>query len=213
MPLELPPLPYAFDALERSIDAETMQIHHDLHHNAYVTNANNALKDHPDLASKSAEELIRNLSAVPEAIRTAVRNNAGGHYNHSMFWEIMRPGGGGAPQGQIAQAIDDSFGGFDALKTEFNKAGAGRFGSGWVWVIIGSDGKLAVVSTPNQDNPLMSGIVETTGFPVFGNDVWEHAYYLKYQNRRPEYLEAWWNVVNWDKINERYNTGLTNMNR
>ena len=139
-----------------------------------------------------------------------MRNNGGGHYNHSMFWEIMRPGGGGDPQGEIAEAIE-RFGGFAALKDAFNKAGAGRFGSGWAWVIIGSDGNLAVISTPNQDNPLMSGLVETTGFPVFGNDVWEHAYYLKYQNRRPEYLEAWWNTLNWDKINERYNTGLSNM--
>jgi Fe-Mn family superoxide dismutase len=156
---------------------------------------------------------VRNLNMVPDDKRTAVRNNGGGHYNHSMFWEIMRPGGGGEPQGQIAQAIDDSFGGFDALKTEFNKAGVGRFGSGWVWVIFGPDGRLAVVSTPNQDNPLMSGIVETTGFPVFGNDVWEHAYYLKYQNRRPEYLDAWWNTVNWDAINQRYNSGLAGLNR
>jgi Fe-Mn family superoxide dismutase len=212
MAFELPPLPYAYDALTPSIDEETMHLHHDKHHAAYVNNLNTATEGTP-FADMSIDELVRNLNMVPDDKRTAVRNNGGGHYNHSMFWEIMRPGGGGAPQGQIAQAIDDAFGGFDALKTEFNKAGVGRFGSGWVWVIIGSDGKLAIVSTPNQDNPLMSGIVETTGYPVFGNDVWEHAYYLKYQNRRPEYLDAWWNTVNWDAINQRYNSGLSGMNR
>jgi superoxide dismutase, Fe-Mn family len=226
MAFELPLLPYAYDALTPSIDEETMHLHHDKHHAAYVNNLNAATEGTP-FANMSIDELVRNLNMVPDdkrtAVRnngnmvpddkrTAVRNNGGGHYNHSMFWEIMRPGGG-SPQGQIAQAIDDAFGGFDALKTEFNKAGVGRFGSGWVWVIIGSDGKLAVVSTPNQDNPLMSGIVESTGFPVFGNDVWEHAYYLKYQNRRPEYLDAWWNTVNWDTINQRYNSGLASLNQ
>ena len=204
------PLPYAYDALTPYIDEETMHLHHDKHHAAYVNNLNAATEGTP-FANMSIDELVRNLNMVPDDKRTAVRNNGGGHYNHSMFWEIMRAGGGGDPQGQIAQAIDDSFGGFDALKTEFNKAGVGRFGSGWVWVIIGSDGRLAVVSTPNQDNPLMSGFVEATGYPVFGNDVWEHAYYLKYQNRRPEYLDAWWNTLNWDAINERYNTGRTSV--
>ena len=200
MPLELPPLPYAFDALERSIDAETMQIHHDLHHNAYVTNANNALKDHPDLASKSAEELIRNLSAVPEAIRTAVRNNAGGHHNHSMFWEIMGPNGGGEPGGELGDAIKSAFGDFENFKTQFNDGGVKRFGSGWVWLVL-KGGKLEIVSTPNQDNPIMDG----GGEPVLGNDVWEHAYYLRYRNRRPEYLANWWNVVNWDEVTKRFN--------
>jgi Fe-Mn family superoxide dismutase len=209
MPFELPPLPYAYEALEPYIDTETMHLHHDKHHQAYVNNLN-AATDGTSFSNMSIGELVRNLNLVPDDKRTAVRNNGGGHYNHSMFWEIMQPGGGGDPRGEIAPAIEQ-FGGFAALKDAFNKAGAGRFGSGWAWVIIGSDGKLAVVSTPNQDNPLMSGFVETTGYPVFGNDVWEHAYYLKYQNRRPEYLEAWWNTVNWDKINERYNAGLSSM--
>jgi Fe-Mn family superoxide dismutase len=210
MAFELPPLPYAYDALEPSIDQETMTIHHDKHHAAYVNNLN-AATDGTAFANMSIDELVRNLNLVPEDKRTAVRNNGGGHYNHSMFWQIMRPDGGGAPQGPIARAIDDAFGGFDPLKAAFNAAGVGRFGSGWAWVIIGSDGKLAITSTPNQDNPLMTGFVETTGYPVFGNDVWEHAYYLKYQNRRPEYLEAWWNTVNWNVINERYNIGRASM--
>jgi Fe-Mn family superoxide dismutase len=209
MPFELPPLPYAYEALEPYIDTETMHLHHDKHHQAYVNNLNAATEGTP-FANMSIDELVRNLNLVPDDKRTAVRNNGGGHYNHSMFWEIMRSGGGGDPQGEIAPAIE-RFGGFAALKDAFNKAGAGRFGSGWAWVIIGADGNLAVVSTPNQDNPLMSGVVETTGYPVFGNDVWEHAYYLKYQNRRPEYLEAWWNTLNWDKVNERYNAGLAGL--
>lgn len=200
MALELPPLPYAYDALEASIDAETMQIHHDLHHNAYVNNANAALKDHADLASKSAEELVRDLSAVPEAIRTAVRNNAGGHYNHTLFWEIMGPNGGGAPSGELGEAIDSAFGGFDTFKTTFNDGGVKRFGSGWVWLVLSKAGKLEIVSTPNQDNPLMDG----SGEIVLGNDVWEHAYYLRYRNRRPEYLANWWNVVNWDVVTARF---------
>jgi Fe-Mn family superoxide dismutase len=206
MAFELPPLPYAYDALEPTIDDATMHLHHDKHHQAYVNNLNAAVEGTP-FADMSIDVLVRNLNQVPEAKRTAVRNNGGGHYNHSMFWEIMTPGGGGAPTGAIGQAINDAFGSFDAMKEAFNKAGAGRFGSGWAWVIVGSDGKLAITSTPNQDNPLMSGIVETPGFPVLGNDVWEHAYYLKYQNRRPEYLAAWWDVINWDKVNERYNAG------
>jgi Fe-Mn family superoxide dismutase len=210
MAFELPPLPYAYDGLEPTIDVETMHLHHDKHHQAYVNNLNAAVEG-TDFANMSIKELVRNLNLVPEAKRAAVRNNGGGHYNHSMFWNIMKPGGGGAPQGAIAAAIDADLGGFDALKDAFNKAGAGRFGSGWAWVIIGSDGKLAVTSTPNQDNPLMSGLVDAPGFPVFGNDVWEHAYYLKYQNRRPDYLAAWWDTLNWDAINERYAEGKSSI--
>ena len=193
----LPSLPYAADALEPHIDKQTMEIHHGKHHNAYVTNLNAALEKHAELQSKSAEDLIRNLNAVPEDIRTAVRNNGGGHVNHTMFWQIMGPGAGGAPSGAIAEGINSSFGSFDAFKEQMNKGGAGRFGSGWVW-LVDSGGKLAVESTPNQDNPMMDGKK-----PIFGIDVWEHAYYLKYQNRRPDYLNAWWNVVNWAEINKR----------
>ena len=198
MAFELPPLPYAYDALASTIDEETMQIHHDLHHAAYVNNANAALKDHPDLESKSAEERLKDLGSVPEAIRGAVRNNVGGHVNHTMFWEIMGPNGGGEPTGQIGEAITSTFGSFDNLKTAFNDAGVKRFGSGWAWLVL-DGGKLAVVSTPNQDNPMSDGLV-----PIMGNDVWEHAYYLKYRNRRPEYLNAWWNVVNWDAVAKRF---------
>jgi superoxide dismutase, Fe-Mn family len=212
MAFELPPLPYGYDALEPTIDKETMTLHHDKHHAAYVNNLNTAVEG-TNFANMSIDELVRNINMVPDDKRMAVRNNGGGHYNHSMFWQIMKPGGGGAPTGEIAQAINDAFGSFDALKDVFNKAGAGRFGSGWAWVIVGSDGKLAVTSTPNQDNPLMSGIVETTGYPVFGNDVWEHAYYLKYNNRRPDYLAAWWDVINWDEVNKRYKDGLSGMGR
>jgi len=197
MPQQLPPLPYDAAALEPHIDAQTMQIHHGKHHNAYVTNLNAALEKHPDLAGKSADDLIRNLAAVPEAIRTAVRNNGGGHVNHTMFWEIMGPGKGGAPSGKIAEAINGTFGSFDSFKDQMNKGGAGRFGSGWVW-LVDNGGKLAVESTANQDNPIMEGKKA-----IFGIDVWEHAYYLKYQNRRPDYLAAWWNVVNWDAVNAR----------
>ncbi len=193
----LPALPYDFAALEPHIDAQTMQIHHDKHHNAYVTNLNAALEGHKDLAGKSAEDLIRNLSAIPEGIRTAVRNNGGGHVNHTMFWEIMGPGKGGAPTGAIADAIKGAFGSFDTFKEQMNKGGASRFGSGWVW-LVHSGGKFAVESTANQDNPIMEGKT-----PIFGIDVWEHAYYLKYQNRRPDYLAAWWNVINWDAVNAR----------
>jgi Fe-Mn family superoxide dismutase len=193
---QLPPLPYDAAALEPHIDAQTMQIHHGKHHAAYVNNLNAAIEKHPDLAGKSADDLIRNLSAVPEAIRTAVRNNGGGHVNHTMFWQIMGAGKGGAPTGAIADALA-AFGGFDAFKEQMNKAGVGRFGSGWVW-LVDAGGKLAIESTANQDNPLMDG-----KRPVFGIDVWEHAYYLKYQNRRPDYLAAWWNVINWDEVNKR----------
>ena len=193
----LPSLPYDFSALEPHIDAQTMQIHHGKHHAAYVNNLNAALDKHADLQSKSAEDLIKDLGAVPEAIRTAVRNNGGGHVNHTMFWQIMGPGKGGAPSGPIADAINGAFGSFDAFKDQMNKGGAGRFGSGWVW-LVDAGGKLAVESTANQDYPMMDGKK-----PIFGIDVWEHAYYLKYQNRRPDYLAAWWNVVNWDEVNKR----------
>ena len=197
MPHQLPALPYDAAALEPHIDAQTMQIHHGKHHNAYVTNLNAALEKHPDLAGKSADDLIRNLAAVPEAIRTAVRNNGGGHVDHTMFWEIMGPGKGGAPSGKIAEAINGTFGSFDSFKDQMNKGGAGRFGSGWVW-LVDNGGKLAVESTANQDNPIMEGKKA-----IMGIDVWEHAYYLKYQNRRPDYLTAWWNTVNWDEVNKR----------
>jgi Fe-Mn family superoxide dismutase len=202
MAFELPPLPYAYNALEPNIDEETMRIHHDKHHAAYVTNLNNAVQG-TEFENMSIEELVKSLDKVPADKRTAVRNNGGGHINHTMFWEIMGPGGGGAPTGAIATAINDAFGSFDAMKDAVNKAGAGRFGSGWAWVILGTDGKLAVTSTPTQDNPLMAGLVDAAGAPILGVDVWEHAYYLKYQNRRPDYLTAWWNTVNWDAINQR----------
>jgi Fe-Mn family superoxide dismutase len=193
----LPPLPYAPDALEPHIDKQTMEIHHGKHHNAYVTNLNAALEKHPELQSKSVEDLLRNINTVPEDIRTAVRNNGGGHANHTMFWQIMGPNAGGAPTGAIADAITSSFGSFDAFKEQVNKAGVGRFGSGWAWV-IDQGGKLVVESSANQDSPLMEGKK-----PIFGVDVWEHAYYLKYQNRRPDYLAAWWNVINWAEVNKR----------
>ena len=197
-PYTVPPLPYAFDALEPYIDAKTMEIHHDKHHGAYVKNLNAALEGHADLAKLSVEELISKIESVPENIRTAVRNNGGGHANHSLFWKIMKKGGGGEPKGEIAEAIKSTFGSFNEFKTKFNEAATKRFGSGWAWLQV-KGGKLGIESTPNQDNPLMSGAK-----PVMGVDVWEHAYYLKYQNRRPEYLEAWWNVVNWDQINQNY---------
>ena len=195
---ELPKLPYDFAALEPHIDAQTMQIHHGKHHAAYVNNLNAALEKHADLQGKSAEELIKDLSALPEAIRGPVRNNGGGHVNHTMFWQIMGPNGGGAPTGAVAEAINGTFGGFDAFKEQMNKGGVGRFGSGWVW-LVDSGGKLAIESTANQDNPMMEGKK-----PILGVDVWEHAYYLKYQNRRPDYLAAWWNVVNWDAVSKRF---------
>ncbi|HEV8319855.1 MAG TPA: superoxide dismutase [Vicinamibacterales bacterium] len=193
---ELPKLPYDFAALEPHIDAQTMQIHHGKHHQAYINNLNTALEKHPDLQSKSVEELCRGINSVPEAIRTAVRNNGGGHWNHSQFWKWMGPGAGGAPTGALGSAINSAFGSFDKFKEEFAKAAVGRFGSGWAW-LIDEGGKLSIVSTPNQDNPLMEG-----KRPILGIDVWEHAYYLKYQNRRPDYVSAWWNVVNWNEVSK-----------
>ncbi len=201
MPYELPPLPYPPNALEPEIDAQTMEIHHDKHHQAYVTNLNKALESSPELSSKPVEELIADLSAVPEAARTAVRNNGGGHANHSFFWKQFSNDGGGEPTGELAEAITHAFGSFDALKEKMNAAGAARFGSGWAWLVISKDGKLEVISTANQDSPIMEGHK-----PVLGIDVWEHAYYLKYQNRRPDYLKAWWNKVNWSTINDNYLT-------
>ncbi len=195
---QLPPLPYASDALEPYIDKTTMEIHHGKHHAAYVNNLNKALEGHPELQSLSLEALLAGLDKVPENIRTAVRNNAGGHSNHSMFWQIMKKGGGGEPTGQLAAAIKSTFSSFAEFKTKFSQAAIGRFGSGWAWLFI-KDGKLVLDSTPNQDSPIMSG-----GKPIMGLDVWEHAYYLKYQNRRPEYVEAWWNVANWEAIAEHY---------
>jgi superoxide dismutase, Fe-Mn family len=199
MAYELPKLPYPNDALEPHIDAKTMEIHHDKHHQAYINNVNKAIEGKPDLEKKSVEELISNLSAVPEDIRTAVRNNGGGHANHSFFWQIMGPGGGGEPKGRLADDIKSTFGSFDAFKEKFADAGAKRFGSGWAWLIKNKNGKLEITSTANQDSPLMEG-----NKPVLGVDVWEHAYYLKYQNRRPDYLKAWWNTVNWDEVGKRY---------
>ncbi|MEO5952956.1 MAG: superoxide dismutase [Chloroflexia bacterium] len=197
---ELPPLPYSYDALEPYIDEQTMHLHHDKHHQTYITNLNNALASHPDLQDKSAEDLIKDLNSVPDDIRMVVRNNAGGHVNHTMFWEIMGPGNeGAAPRGDLSKAIDDAFGSFDGFKIAFQDAGAKRFGSGWAWLVRDASGALKVVSTANQDNPISDG-----SFPILGNDVWEHAYYLKYQNRRPDYLAAWWNVVNWDEVARRY---------
>ncbi|MEA5505496.1 superoxide dismutase [Halotia wernerae UHCC 0503] len=197
--IQLPPLPYAYEALEPHIDAKTMQFHHDKHHAAYVKNLNAALDKHPELKNKTVEELLQNLDAVPEDIRKTVRNNGGGHVNHSMFWKIMKPKGGGEPTGEIASAINKNFGSFANFKKQFNEAGAGRFGSGWAWLVRNKDGKLEVTSTANQDSPLSEG-----KYPIMGNDVWEHAYYLNYQNRRADYLDAWWNVVNWDEINKRF---------
>src|SRR6266581_8636094 len=194
MAFTLPPLPYAPDSLEPHIDKMTMEIHHGKHHNAYVTNLNAAIEKAPELAGKSLDDLVKGIGSVPEAVRTAVRNNGGGHLNHSMFWQIMKPNGGGEPTGELASAIQQTFGSFDTFKAQFNDAGVKRFGSGWTWLVIDQSGKLAVMSTANQDSPLMDGL-----YPVMGNDVWEHAYYLKYQNRRPDYLNAWWNVVNWDE--------------
>jgi Fe-Mn family superoxide dismutase len=195
---QLPPLPYDFSALEPHIDTQTMQIHHGKHHQAYVNNLNAALEKHPNLQSKSAEDLIRDLNSVPEDIRTAVRNNGGGHVNHTLFWKWMAPNAGGAPTGALGDAIKSSFGSFDAFKEQFAKAAAGRFGSGWAW-LIDTAGKLTVESTPNQDNPIMDGKK-----PILGVDVWEHAYYLKYQNRRPDYVNAWWNVVNWPEVAKQF---------
>lgn len=203
MPFTVPPLPYASDALEPYIDKLTMEIHHDKHHGAYVTNLNKALESALQLAGKSVEELLANSCAiVPENIRTAVRNNAGGHVNHTMFWQIMGPKAGGQPGGKLAEAIKSAFGGFDQFKEKLAAAATGRFGSGWAWLLKDKSGKLEITSTANQDSPLMEG-----KYPVLGIDVWEHAYYLKYQNRRPEYIAAWWNVVNWREIEERFASG------
>jgi superoxide dismutase, Fe-Mn family len=198
MPHEVPPLPYAYNALEPHIDEQTMRLHHDKHHAAYVTGLNGALEKHSDLQKKSVEELLKGINTVPDDIKTAVRNHGGGHSNHTMFWEIMGPGKGGEPTGAVGDAIKSSFGSFDAFKEQFEKAGVGRFGSGWAW-LIDAGGKLAIESSANQDSPLMEGKKI-----VLGNDVWEHAYYLKYQNRRADYLKAWWNVVNWDAVNKRF---------
>ncbi len=197
-PFQLPPLGYPFDALEPYIDARTMEIHHDKHHGAYTNNLNAALEQAPDWQGKSAEQILASLNQLPESIRTAVRNNGGGYVNHAAFWEWMKPGGSKEPVGRVQEAIKKSFGSFDAFKEQFAKAGATRFGSGWAWLVVEDEGKLSITSTPNQDTPVMEG-----RSPILGLDVWEHAYYLKYQNRRPDYITAWWNVVNWDEV-ERY---------
>lgn len=199
MAFELPPLPYDYNALEPHIDEATMHFHHDNHHNAYTTNLNNALAKYPDLAGKSIEELLGNLDAVPEDIRTAVRNNGGGYANHALFWQIMGPNAGGEPTGDLASAISSAFGSFADFKDKFKAAATGRFGSGWAWLVAGKDGSLSITSTPNQDTPVMEGKT-----PILGLDVWEHAYYLKYQYKRPGYVDAWWNVVNWNKVAELY---------
>jgi superoxide dismutase, Fe-Mn family len=198
MAFELPQLPYAYDALEPHIDKETMNIHHSKHHNAYVTNLNNALAGNEELLSKSVEEVIANLDAVPEAARMAVRNNGGGHANHTLFWQILSPNGGGAPTGELADAINNKFGSLESFKEEFAKAATTRFGSGWAWLAV-NNGELEVTSTPNQDSPVMEGKT-----PILGLDVWEHAYYLKFQNRRPDYITTFWNVVNWEEVSNRY---------
>mgnify|MGYP002402522712 CR=1 FL=1 len=203
-PYKLPPLPYALDALEPHIDARTMEIHHDRHHKAYVDNLNKALVDYSELARQPIEKLVVDLNAIPEKARTAVRNNGGGHLNHSLFWQMMKKNGGGAPKGELAKAIDSAFGNFDAFKDAFAKAAAGRFGSGWAW-LVAHEGRLQVVSTANQDSPLMrKAVAGCEGQPLLGLDVWEHAYYLKYQNKRADYVTAWWNVVNWDFVAERF---------
>jgi superoxide dismutase, Fe-Mn family len=198
MAFELPQLPYAYDALEPHLDKETMEIHHSKHHNAYVTNLNNALAGNEELLSKTVEEVIANLDAVPESARMAVRNNGGGHANHTLFWQILSPNGGGAPAGELADAINNKFGSFESFKEEFAKAATTRFGSGWAWLAV-NNGELEVTSTPNQDSPVMEGKT-----PILGLDVWEHAYYLKFQNRRPDYINTFWNVVNWDEVSKRY---------
>jgi superoxide dismutase, Fe-Mn family len=198
MPFQLPALPYAFDALEPHIDAKTMEIHHDKHHATYVNKLNEALANHPDLQNKSVEDLLRGIDQVPEQIRGPVKNHGGGHANHSLFWQIMGPGGGGTPSGELAEAIQQAFGSFDSCKEKLTNAAANQFGSGWGWLVV-SGGKLDVIARPNQDSPLMEGKT-----PILGVDVWEHAYYLKYQNRRPDYLAAWWNTINWPEVAKRY---------
>lgn len=199
MAFELAPLPYAANALEPHIDEQTMNIHHGKHHQAYVTNLNKALEAHAELQSKSIEELISDINALPEAVRAAVRNNGGGHWNHTFFWNLMIPGGSSTPTGALADAINAKFGSYDDFKAQFKAAATGRFGSGWAWLVTAADGTLSIESTPNQENPLMDGKTA-----ILGIDVWEHAYYLKYQNRRPDYIDAWWNVVNWDEVGKRY---------
>ncbi len=198
MAFELPPLPYDYAALEPYIDEATMKLHHDKHHQAYVTNLNGAVEKYPELGKKTPEELIQDLASVPEDVRGVVRNNGGGHVNHTMFWQIMKPNGGGEPEGNLADQIKTDFGGFEDFKRKFNELTAKQFGSGWGWLIF-KGGKLEIVTTPNQDNPLSSG-----SYPILGNDVWEHAYYLKYNNRRPDYLAAWWNTVNWEEVGKRF---------
>lgn len=198
MAFELPPLPYDYSALEPTIDEATMKLHHDKHHQAYVTNLNGAVAKHPELGNKTPEELLKDLASVPEDVRTVVRNNGGGHVNHTMFWQIMKPNGGGNAIGAIAEQIAEDFGTFDDFKTRFNEAATKQFGSGWGWLVYRA-GKLEIITTPNQDSPLMQGL-----YPILGNDVWEHAYYLKYNNRRPDYLAAWWSVVNWEEVNKRF---------
>ncbi len=198
MAFELPPLPYDYAALEPFIDEATMKLHHDKHHQTYVTNLNGAVEKHAELGTKTPEELLKDLSSVPEDVRTVVRNNGGGHVNHTMFWQIMQPKGGGEPDGKLAEQIKADFGDFDNFKKQFNETTAKQFGSGWGWLVF-KDGKLTILTTPNQDSPISQGLL-----PILGNDVWEHAYYLKYQNRRPEYLAAWWNTVNWQEVNKRF---------
>jgi superoxide dismutase, Fe-Mn family len=202
MPFTLPQLPYAYDALEPHIDAKTMEIHHTKHHQTYIDKLNAALEGHEDLAEKTVEDLITDLDAIPEKIRTAVRNHGGGHANHSLFWTIMSPDGGGEPTGEVAQAITSDLGGFEKFKEVFTTAAAGQFGSGWAWVVV-DGGKLVVTATPNQDSPLSQGKT-----PILGLDVWEHAYYLKFQNKRPDYIAAWWNVVNWEEVDKRYKAAI-----
>ena len=198
MAFQLPDLPYGFDALEPHIDTATMQIHHGKHHQTYVNNLNAAIEKAPELAGKSLDDLVRGINSVPESVRTAVRNNGGGHWNHSMFWKWMGPNAGGEPEGEVGRAIKDAFGGFDKFKEQWSAAGAGRFGSGWVW-LMNDGGNLAITSTPNQDNPLMEGKQA-----ILGCDVWEHAYYLKYQNKRPDYISAWWNVIDWAEVESAF---------
>jgi len=199
MAFELPKLSYPYDALEPYIDATTMEIHHTKHHGGYVKNLNAALEKYPEWASKSIEDILKDLDNIPADIRTTVRNNGGGHYNHSIFWTIMGPNGGGEPSGKLAESIDKTFGSFDKFKEEFSNAAATRFGSGWAWLVLDNYGHLSILSTPNQDNPITYSLK-----PVLGLDVWEHAYYLKYQNKRPEYIQAWWNIVNWEEVTKRY---------
>lgn len=204
MAYQVPDLPYDYNALEPYIDAQTMQTHHDKHHATYVTKLNAAVEKSAELQSMSPEELVRNLSSMPQDVRTAIRNNGGGHVNHTMFWQIMGPNGGGEPTGSIADAIKDTFGSFDSLKQEFNNTAANHFGSGWVWLVRTSGGQLQVIDTLNQDNPMSEG-----HYPIMGNDLWEHAYYLKYQNRKAEYFDAWWNVLNWSEINKRFEQAMS----